>query len=167
MFAGLDRLEFFHSMTVTGKYLFLHGNLLREAVWSPKIHVQIIKFMCCLNMDFTWKGLHWALIWMHDVTRESVVAVTDHFADALVRENTYIWHCGDVMMFESLTLTPFWFEKSDVRKWIFNVFSAVYASSSAYILCALKSRFFFMEANNMNPVQTEEAIWPGRVLFVI
>ena len=38
-------------------------------------------------MAFTWKGLNWALICMHDVTRESVVAVTDHFADAFAREN--------------------------------------------------------------------------------
>ena len=33
------------------------------------------------------KGLNWALICMHEVTRESVAAVTDHFADAFVREN--------------------------------------------------------------------------------
>ena len=38
-------------------------------------------------MAFTLKGLNWALICMHDVTRESVAAVTDHFADAFVREN--------------------------------------------------------------------------------
>ena len=29
----------------------------------------------------------WALICLHDVTRESVAASTDHFPDALVREN--------------------------------------------------------------------------------
>ena len=33
------------------------------------------------------KSLNWALILMHDVTLESVAAVTDHFADAIVREN--------------------------------------------------------------------------------
>ena len=33
------------------------------------------------------KSLNWALIYMHDVTLESVAAVTDHFADAFVREN--------------------------------------------------------------------------------
>ena len=29
----------------------------------------------------------WALICLHDVTRESVAAFTDHFADAFAREN--------------------------------------------------------------------------------
>ena len=28
----------------------------------------------------------WALICLHDVTRESVAALTDHFADVFVRE---------------------------------------------------------------------------------
>ena len=48
--------------------LFLHGNMLREADWSRKIHVQIMRFTCCLNMAFTWKSLNWALIYMCDVT---------------------------------------------------------------------------------------------------
>ena len=38
-------------------------------------------------MAFTQKSLNWALICMHDVTLESVAAVTDHFADAFVRGN--------------------------------------------------------------------------------
>ena len=29
----------------------------------------------------------WALMCLHDVTRESVAALTDHFADAFVPEN--------------------------------------------------------------------------------
>ena len=60
---------------------------------------------------------------MHYVTLESVAAVTDLFADAFVRENVarvYITF-DDVMAFKSLTLTPFCFEKSSVRKGIFNV----------------------------------------------
>ena len=36
---------------------------------------------------FNYKSLKWALICMHDVTLESVAAVTDHFTDAFVREN--------------------------------------------------------------------------------
>ena len=58
---------------------------------------------------------------MHDVTRESVAAVTDHLADTFVRENVarVYMTCGDAMPFESLTLTPFCFEKSSVRKRIF------------------------------------------------
>ena len=61
--------------------------------------------MCCLNMAFTLKSLLksliWALICMHDVTLESVAAVTDHFADAFVRENVVhvymmLWRCNEV-----------------------------------------------------------------------
>ena len=104
-------------------HIFLHGNSLRKAVWSRKIHVQIMRFTCCLNMAFTWKSLNWALICMHDVTLESVAAVTDHFADAFVRENVArvymtLWRRNGV---RNLTLTPFCFEKSSVRKGIFNV----------------------------------------------
>ena len=47
-----------------------------------------------------------ALICMHVVTRESVAAVTDHFADAFVRENVtcvYIrlWRRNDVRKFDT------------------------------------------------------------------
>ena len=43
---------------------------------------------------------------MRDVTRENVVAVTDHFADAFVRENVArvymtLWRRNDVRKFES------------------------------------------------------------------
>ena len=60
---------------------------------------------------------------MHDVTLESVAAVTDHFADAFVHGNVArvymtLWRRNDV---RSLTLTPFCFENSSVRKGIFNV----------------------------------------------
>ena len=60
---------------------------------------------------------------MHDVTYESVVAATDHSADAFVRENVArvymtLWQRNDLRKF---LLTPFCFEKSSVRKGIFNV----------------------------------------------
>ena len=60
---------------------------------------------------------------MHDVTRESDAAVTDHFADAFIREKIArvymtLWLCNDV---RELTPTPFCFEKPSVRKGIFNV----------------------------------------------
>ena len=60
---------------------------------------------------------------MHDVTMECVAAVTDIFADAFVRENVArvymtLWRRNDV---RKSTLTPFCFEKSSVRKGIFNV----------------------------------------------
>ena len=70
---------------------------------------------------------------MPDVTLECVVAVTDHFADAFVRENIArvymtLWRRNDV---RKVTMTPFCFEKSSVRKGISkvlsDVFSAVYA----------------------------------------
>ena len=49
--------------------------------------------------------------------------MTDHFADTFVRENVApnILRCGELITFESLRLTPFCFEKTSVRKWIFNV----------------------------------------------
>ena len=55
---------------------------------------------------------------MHDVTLESVAAVTDHFTDAFVRENVArvymtLWRRNDVRKFK---LTPFCFEKSSVKK---------------------------------------------------
>ena len=60
---------------------------------------------------------------MQDVTLEYFAAVTDHFADAFVRENVarvymMLWRSYDV---RKLTQTPFCFEKSSVRKGIFNV----------------------------------------------
>ena len=60
---------------------------------------------------------------MHDVTLECVAALTDHFTDAFVRKNNkhvYItmWRHNDD---RKLTLTPFYFEKSSLRKGIFNV----------------------------------------------
>ena len=52
-------------------------------------------------MAFTW-----ALICLHDVTRESVAALTDHFADAFVRENVArasmaLWRPYDVRKFDA------------------------------------------------------------------
>ena len=60
---------------------------------------------------------------MHDVTQENVVAVTDHFADAIVRENVArvymtLWRRNDVRKF---ALTPFCLEKSSVREEICKV----------------------------------------------
>ena len=69
---------------------------------------------------------------MHDVTLECVAAVTDHFADAFIRENVariyMTWQRND---FGKLALTPFYFEKSSVKKMdikcLSDVFSVVYA----------------------------------------
>ena len=60
---------------------------------------------------------------MHDVTLESVAAVTDHFSDAFVRENVArvymtLWRRSDVPKFDADAIL---FEKSSVRNGIFNV----------------------------------------------
>ena len=52
------------------------------------------------------KGLNWALILMHDVTLESAAAVTEHFADAFVRENVArvymtLWRRNNVRKFDA------------------------------------------------------------------
>ena len=46
---------------------------------------------------------------MHDVTRESVVAVTDHFANVFVRENVArvymtLWQRSDVRKFDAVAI---------------------------------------------------------------
>ena len=46
---------------------------------------------------------------MHDVTPESVAAVTDHFADAFVRENVVrvymtLWRRNDVRKFDAAAI---------------------------------------------------------------
>ena len=74
-------------------------------------------------MPFTLKSLDWALICKHDVTLESVAAVTDHFTDAFVRENVArvymtLWRRNDVQKFDADAIL---FEKSSVKKGIFNV----------------------------------------------
>ena len=81
-----------------------------------------MKFTCCLNKAFTLKSVNWALICIYDVTLECVAAVSDHFADAFVRENVAhvymtLWRRNDV---RKLTLTPFCFEKTSVIKGIFS-----------------------------------------------
>ena len=74
-------------------------------------------------MSFTLKSLNLALICMHDVTLENVAAVTDHFADAFVRENfarvyMTLRRRNDVRKFDTDAIL---FEKSSERKGIFNV----------------------------------------------
>ena len=61
-----------------------------------KIHVQIMRFTCYLNMALSLTKPFWALICLHDATWESVVALTDHFADAFLCEN--VAHIYDVVV---------------------------------------------------------------------
>ena len=46
-----------------------------------------MRFTCCLNKAFNLTKPIWALTCLHEVTQESLAALTDHFADAFVREN--------------------------------------------------------------------------------
>ena len=46
-----------------------------------------MRFTCCLNTAFNLTKPVWALIFLHEVTRKSVAALTDHYVDAFVREN--------------------------------------------------------------------------------
>ena len=67
--------------------------------------------------EFYLKSPNWALICMHDVTLESIAAITDHFPDTFLRESVArvymtLWRRNDVRKF---MLTPFCFEKSSVR----------------------------------------------------
>ena len=70
---------------------------------------------------------------MHDVTRESVAAVTDHFADAFVRENVAriymtLWRRNVVRKFDADAIL-FWMikrKKMDILC-LRNVFSTIYA----------------------------------------
>ena len=68
---------------------------------------------------------------MHDVTLESVAAVTDHFADAFVRENVArvymtLWRRNDVRKFDADAIL---FREIKCKKMesLSHVFSAVYA----------------------------------------
>ena len=86
---------------------------------------------------FYLKKPYWALICMHDVTLICVAALTGHFADAFVRENVTrvymtLWWRNDV---RKLTKTPFSFEKSSVRKGIFDVLAAF---SARFMLKSVK-----------------------------
>ena len=74
-------------------------------------------------MAFTCKRLNWALICMHDVTLDSLAAMTDHFAEAFVRENVAsvymtLWRRHDVRKCDADAIL---FYKSNVRKGIINV----------------------------------------------
>ena len=52
---------------------------------ASKIRVQIMRFICCLNIAFNLTKTNCTLICLHDFTQESVTALTDHFTDAFLR----------------------------------------------------------------------------------
>ena len=76
-----------------------------------------MRYTCCLNMGFDLKILkRSAPICLSDNTRKAfqpgLIFLFAKMLRALLR-------CDDVMMFESLMLTPFCFEKTSVRKNVF------------------------------------------------
>ena len=87
---------------------------------AAKTHVQIMRFTCCLSMAFSLTKPIWALICLRDVTRKSIVALTDHFADALVRENVTaimtLWRHNDVRKFDAAAILfrEIWCKKRDI-----------------------------------------------------
>ena len=66
-------------------------------VMPQKIHVQIMRFTCCLNM-----------ICKHDVTQERVVALTDHYDNAffaiMLRVSMILWQHNDIQKLEVDTI---------------------------------------------------------------
>ena len=56
-----------------GEPSFLHRFRCEMLFEAAKIHVQIMRFTCCLT-----------LICLHDISRESIAALTDNFSDAFV-----------------------------------------------------------------------------------
>ena len=73
------------------KHVFLHElcyvKLFEASFKCPKLHVQIMRFTCCLNIGFNWKILKMSPDNLSDITLESVAARTDHYVNVFVREN--------------------------------------------------------------------------------
>ena len=89
-----------------------------------------MRFTCCLNTAFNLTKPLWALIFLHEVTRKSIAAVTDHFVELLFSKTLYasmkLWRHYDVRKFDADAIL---FRKNSVRNGIFyclrDVFSAV------------------------------------------
>ena len=67
---------------------------------AAKTHVQIMRFTCCLNMAFNLTKPIWALIILHDDTRESVTAFTDHSPMILFAKTLTLWRRYAVRKFD-------------------------------------------------------------------
>ena len=79
-----------------------------------------MRFMCCLKMAFNLRIPKKLMNSLHNITRERVAALTNHFADAFVREMLHLSMTMVMFMaFEGLTLMPFVIEKSRVIEGIF------------------------------------------------
>ena len=74
-------------------------NLLREMFEAAKIHVQIMRFTCCLTKPVL------ALICLHDVTQESVAALNDHFPmlffTKMLRASMTLWQRYNFQKFDA------------------------------------------------------------------
>ena len=97
------------------KLLFLRS--LHEAVWSFKSW----DWRAVWTWLLTWQSLKWA--WFVCITlhgKRCGLSLIISPMLCLRKRWTRLWHCGDVVTFKSLTLTPFCLEKFSSRKGIFN-----------------------------------------------
>ena len=75
---------------------------------AAKIHVKIMRFTCCLNMAFNLirhkmdPDLFGMTIHMKPMWPSLIISAMLLFA----KRCACLWHCDNVMTFESLTLTP-------------------------------------------------------------
>ena len=80
-------------MYILYKYIVLHeiryAKLFEVIVKWTKIHVQIMRFTCCLHMFFL-QYFKWALICLSVITRESVAARIDHYVDMLFAKTLHV-----------------------------------------------------------------------------
>ena len=70
-----------------------------------------------LLLEKAWTGPWFACMTLHWKALRPWLIILPMLSFAKTM-HAYKWPWGDVMTFESLTLTPFCFEKSSVRKWI-------------------------------------------------
>ena len=79
--------------------LFLRRIRLGKPFEATKIHVQIMRFTCYLNMSFNLTKPKWGPELLHNVTQVSLATLTDHFAMLLfakpLRTSMMLWRCNN------------------------------------------------------------------------
>ena len=100
----------------------------RKLFEAAKIHVQIMRFTCCLNMAFNLTKPIWTLICLHDVTQKSVAAFTYCLVMLLfvktLRTSMMLWRRYDTQTFDAILFREIQCKKSDILC-LSDVFSAV------------------------------------------
>ena len=84
----------------------LAGEFVSRSCLKPQNPCSNHEIHVLFEHGFTLKSLNRVLICMHDVTRESVAAVTDHFANTSFRKNVAriymtLWRRNDVRKFDA------------------------------------------------------------------